>query len=192
MYDNLIFSLSSQVEPFMRATVFPMPDAPVMQRDQPVLAKEIESLKDITRDIQNLASKFKCNETAAIQQAMRWVHSSGLLPSVLRLPVILHNVDEHSVGNEEYPSSLDPSMPAVSLREEEEEEDMVELASRLSFAALQWLPQCTHDDKMAILRGRVLAMETFSVVDRVRIACEVMSVQRDQLAAKCALATIQG
>lgn len=177
----------------MRATVFPMPDAPVMQRDQQVLAKEIESLKEITRDIQNLASKFKCNETAAIQQAMRWVYSSGLLPSVLRLPVNSHNnVDQHNVEHEEYLSST--SVPAVSREEEEEkeeEEDMVELASRLSFAALQWLPQCTHDDKMAILRGRVLAMETFNVVDRIRIACEVMSVQRDQLAAKCALATIQ-
>jgi len=173
----------------MKATVFPMPDAPVVQRDEPELAKQLEVLKDIARDIQNLASKFRCDETAAIQQAMRWVYSSGLLPSVLRLPLV--TINEGGSGTSTSDRCIS-SPPSAALRETEDEEDTVEMASRLSFAALQWLPQCSYDDRMTVLRGRVLAMETFSVMDRVRIACEVMSVQRDKLAAKCALASLQG
>ncbi len=38
------------------------------------------------QDVQNLSSKFRCDETASIQQAMRWVHTGSLLPSVMHMP----------------------------------------------------------------------------------------------------------
>lgn len=36
------------------------------------------------QDAQNLAAKFRCDETAALQQAMRWLHSVPITPGIQR------------------------------------------------------------------------------------------------------------
>lgn len=41
-------------------------------------AQRLAALDDVMRDVQNLAAKFRCDETAAIQQAMRWCGSAWL------------------------------------------------------------------------------------------------------------------
>ncbi|GAX84699.1 hypothetical protein CEUSTIGMA_g12121.t1 [Chlamydomonas eustigma] len=230
-----------QVEPFMQARVFPMPDAPLRQQDLEQLKTQLELLRSIMKDVQLLASKFRCDETASIQQAMRWVHQPGLLPSIMVLPtlqpppntfpstteassphleqlplgpnlnekpllsiledssaevtqsiragddglpgdqVLCSICDPQGVENTEHPNrllsnyNLQPSdatemnrmqeaggLGSLSLNTqsgllqgdsihgqfEEEEEDealLIEEAARLSFAALQWLPQSSHE-----------------------------------------------
>ena len=231
-----------QVEPFMRASVFPMPDAPIMPRDMAAVEARLGELRDVMRDVQNLASKFRCDETASIQQAMRWVHGSGLLPSVMKLPTLdrdaLQNpsrgahwqdiIEPHRPGTSrdcgaevaglpsasssaphEPPGSLSPRATAAGSDEAagasigqsseapldggEPEEDTAEFASRFSYAALaSWLPQSSHEEKVDVMRGRMLAMDTYSVSARLAIACEVMAVQRDSLAAKCAIMGAEG
>ena len=230
----------------MRASVFPMPDAPIMARDMAAVEARLGELRDIMRDVQNLASKFRCDETASIQQAMRWVHGSGLLPSVMKLPTLardaLHGpsqgaqwqdiVEPHrpstsresgaemadspsasSSAIHEAPGGLSPRASAAGSDNEaagasrgqaseagaapldggEPDEDTAELASRFSYAALaSWLPQSSHEEKVDVVRGRVLAMDTYSVSARLAIACEVMAAQRDSLAAKCAIMGAEG
>lgn len=44
--------------------------------------------------------------------------------------------------------------------------------------------------RVAVIRGRLLAMETYSLPERLTLALEIMSAQRDSLAAKCALMSV--
>lgn len=117
-----------QVEPYMRCAIYPMPDEPVQLHEMDTLRTKLAVLEDIMRDIQNLVSKFRCDETAQIQQAMRWVNLPAIFPSVLSIE-----------GQAAMPDSI--ATPSTSgTREEDEEENIVDIAARLSLASLQWLP----------------------------------------------------
>ncbi len=127
-----------QVQPYMRAELYHMPDAPILARDLGSVSSQLEQLRAVMRDIQNLCSKFRCDETAAVQQAMRWCYAnqqSYLHPAVMKLPEI--GVEQQDV--------VAATQREDGTDEHENEEDVAEAAARLSFAAFQMLPQASHE-----------------------------------------------
>ncbi|GIM03492.1 hypothetical protein Vretimale_8258 [Volvox reticuliferus] len=253
-----------QTGPYMRAQVYPLPDQPPeLGTDQErELRAKVEQLREIMRDVQNLASKFRCDETAALQQAMRWMHGTPITPGIQR-HTVTHgqparsepgsSMQGQTSGGEDDPSTSDKyqveglcnggnggneghdgtnggpiaaaSLPSgdegrlnsdtgsasssglgsgrnrALLRDlqqapmgttrgqehEEDEEFSAEEAVRLSWASLQWLPHASTEERMYIVRTRLLAMETRDVGRRVELALEAMGRARASLAAKCAI-----
>lgn len=150
------------------------------------------------QDVQNLSSKYRCDETASIQQAMRWANLGALLPLVMHMPSDslmssqgLQQQEEREAGTELAAAGLAAEGSGQEEEEPRSDQEDAEFASRLSFAALQWLPESTQTEKVEVQRGRLLAMDTLSVLERLEIACEVMSEQRNSLAAKVALKTLR-
>ncbi|KAG1668905.1 hypothetical protein FOA52_016074 [Chlamydomonas sp. UWO 241] len=285
--------------PYLRTRVFPMADAPMRGCNEAAgVAVQLSVLRGVMRDVQELASKFRCNETASIQQAMRWVGQPPLagLPAVMGLPIHQPPVNQPPVNQppaSQPPASQPPERragdgdaagavageqsgssgsssssggPAGAVADEgeeaerrqtdglggsgrsedvgagggaggfagssgpsggvgvgggdvgglaarveaqergrgaeagrgaggeegvedmvEEEEDVVEVAARLSFAALQWLPQSTPEEKVELVRSRLLAIDCYNLPARLELVTNVVTAQRDSLAAKVAI-----
>ncbi|GIL55200.1 hypothetical protein Vafri_10785 [Volvox africanus] len=253
-----------QTGPYMRAQVYPLPDQPseLGAEQEGELRAKVEQLREIMRDVQNLASKFRCDETAALQQAMRWMHGTPIAPGIQQ-PTATHGsparsepgaiVKGDTSGGKEDPDAsvwyqeqgrgpakegcdgtngdpmaapsppsgnkgnldndkdagssasssgfvrgqngalsqdLQPAFEGAAGEQEEEAEFSAEEAVRLSWASLQWLPHASTEERMYIVRTRLLAMETRDVGRRVELALEAMGRARASLAAKCAIKAI--
>ncbi|GIL55183.1 hypothetical protein Vafri_10793 [Volvox africanus] len=67
----------AQTRPYFRAVVVPVTDSVDLDRLQTPLWRDIcasvERLRELMKDVQNLAAKFKSPETANLQRAMYWV-----------------------------------------------------------------------------------------------------------------------
>eukprot|EP00798_Chlamydomonas_sp_ICE-L_P018608 gene18608-25122_t len=179
--DNFLISNGClvKVTPYMRASVFPMADMPVAEDDMVHLRDMVSELESIMRDVQNLSSKYRCQETASIQQAMFWIHQRPLAPSVMIMPSV-----------ESIPTAAAEAGDSGGEMEESDEQ-LVERAARLSWAALQWLPESSDEEKLLITQGRLLAMETQNLRCRLDLVINTMKVACASLAAKCALKTVQ-
>eukprot|EP00195_Chlamydomonas_chlamydogama_P001091 CAMPEP_0202918050 /NCGR_PEP_ID=MMETSP1392-20130828/72530_1 /ASSEMBLY_ACC=CAM_ASM_000868 /TAXON_ID=225041 /ORGANISM="Chlamydomonas chlamydogama, Strain SAG 11-48b" /LENGTH=283 /DNA_ID=CAMNT_0049610987 /DNA_START=96 /DNA_END=944 /DNA_ORIENTATION=+ len=191
----------AQVEPYMRASVYSLLDQPVTANQTGEVRVKLEELEEVMRDVQNLASKFRSDETASIQQAMWWVHRAAMVPGVMprprdmQPPAAAQHVSgvsgseqaAHSAAEQQGRGDLQgESTNKEAVQDEgemESEEDIVERAARLSFAALQWLPQSSNEERFFIIRGRLMAMETCDVLQRLTIAISIMSAARSSLAA---------
>ncbi|GLI67430.1 hypothetical protein VaNZ11_011626 [Volvox africanus] len=253
-----------QAGPYMRAQVYPLPDQPfeLGAEQERELRTKVAQLREIMRDVQNLASKFRCDETAALQQAMRWMHGTPIAPGIQQ-PTATHGsparsepgatVEGQTSGGEEDPNAsvrhqeqgrrpankghdgtnggpmaaasppsgnsgylsndkdtgssasnsgfergrsgalsrdLQQAFEGAAGEQEEEAEFSAEEAVRLSWASLQWLPHASTEERMFIVRTRLLAMETRDVGQRVELALEAMGRARASLAAKCAIKAI--
>ncbi|KAG2492183.1 hypothetical protein HYH03_009431 [Edaphochlamys debaryana] len=194
-----------QSGPYMRAQVYPLPDHAVAPGEaEGALRAKAEELDNILRDAQNLASKFRCDETAALQQAMRWRYAEPLTPGIAQAPAPASAASSSSTPDtlsvaEGGPAEAQRGAEAASTsgRETEEEEGEEEVMGleelvRLSWAALQWLPHATAEERMRIVRSRLLAMDTRDVGRRLELAAEAMGEAAAALAAKCALASAGG
>ncbi|GLC53195.1 hypothetical protein PLESTB_000718500 [Pleodorina starrii] len=296
-----------QTGPYMRAQASERGEG---QRAE--LRVKVEQLRDIMRDVQNLASKFRCDETAALQQAMRWLHGTPITPGIEHstavaaaathgslaaaapeppqpdaAPGTAHDSDNSgdvgtsssssssssngsrkggnggagesvataaaalalqppagshpaatssssSSGRQSGPLTADgggggggggggesasTSQSGVQVQQlqqlpqeqqqqaqartnfgagveeaeaaEEEEEFDPEEAVRLSWASLQWLPHASTEERMYLVRTRLLAMDTRDVGRRLDLALEAMGAARASLAAKCAIKAVQ-
>ncbi|PNW71850.1 hypothetical protein CHLRE_16g670500v5 [Chlamydomonas reinhardtii] len=180
-----------QTGPYMRAQVYPLPDQPLAagEEGRQALQRQAEHLQDIMRDVQNLSSKFRCDETAALQQAMRWLHGSPLTPGISAGPAGLAGDGAAAEGAGALMGEATAAGAGGEEMEGEEEEEVFdpELAVRLSWAALQWLPFSTTEERMRIVRSRLLAMDTRDVAARLGLAAEAMAEARAALAARVAL-----
>ncbi|EFJ46860.1 hypothetical protein VOLCADRAFT_105320 [Volvox carteri f. nagariensis] len=289
-----------QTGPYLRAQVYPLPDqpTPLAADQQEELRSKVTQLQDILRDVQNLASKFRCDETAALQQAMRWLYAAPITPGIQQPSPGVHgcmdpepglagqeplfaaggtasgrgaggdpgasgsvhdnydrNVcstssgrDNSAAGNScdggggSGAAATDGAMSLPSHRhrsslgnqadgegalvaggvgegrgghhaaasaqagvgahvvvrtegpaantgvDDDGEEDFdPEGAVRLSWASLQWLPHASTEERMYMVRTRLLAMDTRDVGRRLDLALEAMSRARASLAAKCAI-----
>jgi hypothetical protein len=91
-----------QQQPFLKATVSPLYDLPLghgggeagqqeaevaEERQRQQLAEAVEALKEVMRDVQNLALKFKSRETANLQSAMYWAEAAPVLAGTQGCPV---------------------------------------------------------------------------------------------------------
>lgn len=142
-----------QQAPFLKATVAPLHDLAGGQQAQQ-LGEAIEELKQVMRDVQNLALKFRSEQTANLQAALYWAEGAPVLAG--------------TTGSC----------------------DMQELACRLSFAALQNLPQSSPEEQAGVVAHRIAALETLDTGARLAATTEIMSTARGMLAAKVALKSL--
>ena len=126
------------------------------------------------RDIGNLNSKFRSDEALGISQSMRWVNSKSLMPGVLRMTL---TAPDEKPSEEE----IDPD------QDEETDQEIVERAHRLSFAAINPLPLSSKSEREAVTQARLTAMETYSLLTRLRLTNQLMSSQLSHFSARCSL-----
>ena len=84
----------------------------------------------------------------------------------------------------------DPWAKELSLLNSEGLRELSQRALRLSFAALQVVPESSDKEQMQLIRRKVTAMETSSTLERLELTLQVMSQSRALLAAKCALKSL--
>lgn len=104
--------------------------------------------------MQNLASKFRSEQTANLQAALYWAEAAPVLPG---------------------------TTSGCHLEE---------LACRLSFAALQSLPQALRQEQMEVAQQRIEALESMDTRARLVRTTEIMTTARGMLAAKVALKSL--
>jgi hypothetical protein len=85
---------------------------------------------------------------------------------------------------------LDPWAKELSALNSEGLRELSQRALRLSFAALQVVPESSDKEQMQLIRKKVTAMETSSTLERLELTLQVMSQSRALLAAKCALKSL--
>ena len=157
---------------FSQARIYNMPDASVSNRDMDEIRMELEKLERTMRDVGNLGSKFRSDESASISQSMRWVNAKSIAPGVLRMKLT---------------TGRDPDEDVNPGEDEESDEEMTERAHRLSFAALNPVPLSNKTEREAVMRSRLMAMETYSLLERLKLGNQLMSSQLAQFTARCSL-----
>lgn len=151
-----------------------MPDAPVATIEMSDIRVQLSLLEATMRDIGNLASRFRSDESSSIAQSIRWVSGSkSLMPGVLRMTL--------TTASETKEEEIDPS------EEGETDQEIVERAHRLSFAALNAVPLSSKAEREAVTQARLTAMDTYSLLSRLRLTNQLMSSQLAQFSARCSL-----
>ncbi|KXZ54459.1 hypothetical protein GPECTOR_4g1010 [Gonium pectorale] len=196
-----------QTGPYMRAQVYPLPDqaaASVPEQETGLRAKVAE-LQEIMRDVQNLASKFRCDETAALQQAMRWLYADPITPGVQRVvtaQVPIHGsapagdvpLSGHEGQGREGSSGpqQQPSVSGSGQRPGESRATGAEVPSQAAENAsgAPELAASLGRERMHMVRCRLLAMDTRDTGRRLDLALEAMGGARASLAAKCAIKSV--
>ena len=72
-------------------------------------------------------------------------------------------------------------------QDEETDQEIVERAHRLSFAAINPLPLSSKSEREAVTQARLTAMETYSLLTRLRLTNQLMSSQLSHFSARCSL-----
>lgn len=187
-------------EPFIVARVSLLCDDVAV--DEEAVQARGSVLQDVMRDIQNMASKFRCEETARIQQATAWLHAPALVPIAPPCPALVpsgttcgpvgggqadRNQRPEGVTHELVPSG---AAVAACVMEENNEALSLEMLSRLSFACLQVVPYASTEERFEMVQARRFAMESLDLQMRLDVCTAFMSAARDRLAAKIALMSV--
>lgn len=160
------------------------------------------------QDLQNLTQRFKSKQSASLQQAVYWADRAVLVPAAAAHAAASSSQDSSQQGSwdsgssssaldaatseEAGPSHDDAASQACGSGSDlqPEQQDLAEKAARLSFAALQGVPQESAKEQLKLLRCCVRAMKTTETSLRLTVVQEHMQNSLNLLAAKCALKSL--
>ncbi|KAF6262441.1 hypothetical protein COO60DRAFT_627274 [Scenedesmus sp. NREL 46B-D3] len=200
----------TKVQPFVLGSVEAVQDVPL--QDMQLVQQQVQQLQTTMQDLQNLSMKFRSKHTAALQHAMYWWPKAPLVPAASAAAAETlsstttgsgssssSNSDIFAVLEQDATSTsgaADASIGTSSSLDRSgsgssQTAGSAETAARLSFAALQLVPEASPKEQLKLLRCRVNALETDDTSARLAMAQEHMQESLQLLAAKCALKSLQ-